>query len=212
MTAIDSRALRIIPGDMPGTAPLTPRARRLDYAALARRRFLPPADSQSDDTLAPATARDAQPAAPNVLQSFLLADLGSPVAPAGTDSQPAAPDRGLVEQICYAAQPIVNEVFRSQGDVLELATSLARHIAAFCGDDAINKAGTWEAQLPLDESILPRTSLHLSLSRHKLSLRFDTPEIDSRQLLLNHSAILENELSAQLSAWGHPRDIELTVF
>ncbi|WP_429455130.1 type III secretion system protein SctP [Paraburkholderia sp. JPY465] len=107
-----------------------------------------------------------------------------------------------------ATMPAVDALFRTQGKFLELA----RDVAAFCVDPAISDAGSWEVRIPLDARILPDTTLHLSLSRFWLSLRFDARSIETRQLLCDHSAMLEREVAALLDAWATPRDIELTVW
>ncbi|WP_176059730.1 type III secretion system protein SctP [Paraburkholderia sp. BCC1876] len=111
-----------------------------------------------------------------------------------------------------AAQPVVSAVYRQQQRFVQLLGSLAREIGAFCGDPSIAEAGNWEVQLPLDQKLLPQTTLYLTLSRFSLQLRFDTTDTVARQLLLEHSALLERELDTLLRAWGEARDIELTVW
>ena len=74
------------------------------------------------------------------------------------------------------------------------------------------KDGQFDANLPLDQKLLPQTTLYLSLSRFRLQLRFDAPDTATRQLLLEHSALLERELDTLLRAWGEAREIELTVW
>lgn len=111
-----------------------------------------------------------------------------------------------------AAQPVVSAVYRQQQRFVQLLGSLAREIGAFCGDPSIAEAGNWEVQLPLDQKLLPQTTLYLTLSRFSLQLRFDTTDTVARQLLLEHSALLERELDSLLRAWGEARDIELTVW
>ncbi|WP_429496230.1 type III secretion system protein SctP [Paraburkholderia youngii] len=107
-----------------------------------------------------------------------------------------------------ATMPAVDALFRTQGKFLELA----RDVATFCVDPAISDAGSWEVRIPLDARILPDTTLYLSLSRFWLSLRFDARSIETRQLLFDHSAMLEREVGALLDAWATPRNIELTVW
>ena len=121
-------------------------------------------------------------------------------------------ESAMADHVREAAQPIVAAVFRAQANMFDLACTLAQEIAAFCGDPAVGEAGNWEVQVPLDPALLPNTTLYLSLSPFKLSLRFDTSDVDARQLLLNHGSTLERELDALLNAWGAPRDIELTVW
>jgi len=108
--------------------------------------------------------------------------------------------------------PVVDALFRTQAHFLELATSLASEVAAFCADPAIGSAGNWDVQMPLDQAILPDTTLYLSLSPFQLSLRFDTSSIETKTLLLHHSTMLEREIASLLKAWNAPRDIELMVW
>ena len=89
---------------------------------------------------------------------------------------------------------------------------LSREVAAFCGDPAVAAAGQWEAQVVLNDRILPATELQVSLSHFDLLLRFDTQDREARQLLLAHSIALEHELDAMLRAWGQPRTVRLTVW
>jgi type III secretion control protein HpaP len=96
--------------------------------------------------------------------------------------------------------------------MIGLIGTLAQHIAAFCGDPAIVGAGHWYAQVTLDANVLPDTILYLTLSPLTLELRFDVARSDTRQLILEHSAMLEAELNAVLRAWGEPRVVELKVW
>lgn len=96
--------------------------------------------------------------------------------------------------------------------MLDLVYKLAQEIAAFCSDRSINETGTWDAQLPLDAHLLQDTTLNLTLSYSTLSLRFDTGDDDTRQLLLAHASMLERELDVLMRAWDAPRQIQLTVW
>ncbi|RZF23807.1 type III secretion protein [Paraburkholderia sp. UYCP14C] len=124
------------------------------------------------------------------------------------DAEGEAAHDALLQRLSFTTMPAVDALFRTQGHFLELV----REVAAFCADPAIGDARNWEVRIPLDARILPDTVLYLSLSRFWLSLRFDTRGIEARQLLFDHSAMLERELTALLNAWGTPRDIELTVW
>ncbi|WP_025597662.1 type III secretion system protein SctP [Burkholderia sp. WSM2230] len=227
MTLIESRPLRIIPSD-PEQRPAagTARARRFDYAALVRRTRLqrPPVccDEAADAAQADCASESAGAGeSPTHARHFddgqardSSADTGTAAAGEGaraSESALAAHD-ALLQRLPAATLPAVDALFRTQGHFLELARSLAREVAAFCADPAISEAGNWEVRIPLDERIFPDTTLYLSLSRFWLSLRFDTRGIETRQLLFDHSAMLERELAALLNAWGTPRDIELTVW
>ena len=131
---------------------------------------------------------------------------------ANVDSTPSPERLAIGARVADAAAPVVTAVYRQQQRFVQLLGSLAREIGAFCGDPSIAEAGNWEVQLPLDQKLLPQTTLYLTLSRFSLQLRFDTPDTATRQLLLEHSALLERELDTLLRAWGEAREIELTVW
>jgi type III secretion control protein HpaP len=134
--------------------------------------------------------------------------------PGGTADEAAdSPERqALRARVAGAAMPVVSAVYQQQQRCLHLLGSLAREIGAFCSERSIAEAGNWEVQLPLDQKLLPQTTLYLSLSRFRLQLRFDAPDMAARQLLLDHSSLLERELDTMLRAWGEAREIELTVW
>lgn len=200
-------------------------ARRFDYAALARRRAARRLATPSGES-GPAAAHDSavhaqdghgdasatghDDAQDDTTDTEALAD-GNTTAAVDARATLAAHE-ALLRRLPPATMPAVDALFRTQGHFIELARTLAREVAAFCGDPAIGEAGNWEAYIPLDARLLPGTTLYLSLSHFRLSLRFDTGGIETRQLLLDHSAMLERELDALLRAWGAPRDIELTVW
>ncbi|CAE6731444.1 type III secretion system protein SctP [Paraburkholderia haematera] len=146
-------------------------------------------------------------------EASALSASGSDANPsASADSTPSAERLAIGARVADAAAPVVTAVYRQQQRFVQLLGSLAREIGAFCGDPSIAEAGNWEVQLPLDQKLLPQTTLYLTLSRFSLQLRFDTPDTATRQLLLEHSALLERELDALLRAWGEAREIELTVW
>lgn len=176
-------------------------------------------DHPADD--AEAAGHASAPAAPRPF--FSHEDGSGPQAAedsagSGTNGAAGAGNTSLTERLAIgsrvedAAQPVVSAVYRQQQRFVQLLGSLAREIGAFCGDPSIAEAGNWEVQLPLDQKLLPQTTLYLTLSRFSLQLRFDTTDTVARQLLLEHSALLERELDTLLRAWGEARDIELTVW
>ncbi|WP_144150200.1 type III secretion system protein SctP [Paraburkholderia sp. BCC1885] len=238
MTHIDARHLRIIPGrgdayDDP-SAEAEPasnsRGRAFDYASLlGRRRALHRLSGNTNthaDTHGNADSDDAQedeadaaaPRAPRPFEREPASDSEAPqagsIATALTvDDAPDSVERlALRARVAGAAMPVVSAVYQQQQRCLQLLGSLAREIGAFCSDRAIADAGNWEVQLPLDKKLLPQTTLYLSLSRFRLQLRFDAPDQAARQLLLDHSSLLERELDTMLRAWGEAREIELTVW
>ncbi|MBP0633592.1 MULTISPECIES: type III secretion system protein SctP [unclassified Cupriavidus] len=227
MTLIEPRPLRIIASnsDQRPTARVV-RARPFDYAVLVRRPSAPRA-SVAFDRATPETQADHSCEASDPVDNCAhvipfddgrASDSNAHVEAtaegeaARESASPLAAHEALLQRLPATTMPAVDVLFRTRGHFLELARSLAWQVAAFCANPAIGNAGNWEVSIPLDARILPDTTLYLSLSRFWLSLRFDTPSIGTRQLLFDHSAVLERDLAALLNAWGTPREIELTVW
>jgi type III secretion control protein HpaP len=112
----------------------------------------------------------------------------------------------------HAAVPLMPGVLAQDQRITVLLGTLAQRIATFCGNPAIVGAGHWYAHVPLAPNLLPDTDLHLTLSPLALELRFEASSSDSRQLILDHSAMLKSELCIVLHAWGEPRVVNLTVW
>lgn len=212
---IESRIRRILPG-APATsqAAADAPARRFDYAALARRARARQTHAGYPDA-APATTEDEAERQPmqTLLRREQSDDEGHADGTNDVDNQAAASQHAaLVEQVSSGSVPVVDAIFRREGRFLELATSLANEVAAFCADPAVGASGNWDVRMPIDQTILADTTLYLSLSPFQLSLRFDTANIESKTLLLHHSTMLEREIGSLLQAWSAPRDIELVVW
>jgi len=212
---IESRVRRIIPGELRAQQKADDaRTRRFDYAALARRARpgrapVGPADGGQETA---ASAVVDEPAHLFHWREDASRDRHVDEPTDADDGTAASQREALVQQVSSASVPVVDALFRTQAHFLELATSLASEVAAFCADPAIGSAGNWDVQMPLDQAILPDTTLYLSLSPFQLSLRFDTSSIETKTLLLHHSTMLEREIASLLKAWNAPRDIELMVW
>jgi type III secretion control protein HpaP len=216
---ISPRPLRIVPGDLPGDDVLDDSGHPVsgfDYASLLRGRAPPHrlvtrtgaaakdpggrSSKESEAEPAPSAQGSPTPALP------LPCEAGASAASQSIDRA------ALGARVANAAATVVSSVFIQQQRVLDVVGSLAREIAGFCSDPAIADAGDWSVQLPLAPHLFPHTTLYLTLSRFVLQLRFDAPAPETKQLLLDHSAMLERELDVMLRAWGEARDIELTVW
>jgi type III secretion control protein HpaP len=181
------------------------RARTAPHRPVARMTQTPQRAAQQSGPVAEDDEREEDK--PASLASRLAAEEEAPVRAVDT-----AANRALGSRVAHAAAPIVSTVFARQQRVLDLVATLAREIAGFCSDAAIANGGNWDVQMPLDERLFPHTTLYLTLSRFIMQLRFDAPDPEVKQLLLDHSSMLERELDATLRAWGESRDIQLTVW
>ncbi len=230
MTYIASRRTRVMPGELADTNADADAATDtsagpggFDYASLLRGRPAPhrlvtrgetpsgETDSGSGESESEGGVdEDASPAAfdPFANDEPLPAISGTSLAVHSS----SVDNKALEARVAHAAAAVVSSVFMQQQRVIELVGTLAREIAGFCSDRAIADAGNWNVQMPLDARLLPHTTLYLTLSRFAMQLRFDAPDPATKQLLLDHSALLERELDTMLRAWGEARDIELTVW
>ncbi|WP_175865840.1 type III secretion system protein SctP [Burkholderia cepacia] len=178
-------------------SPSSRRARRFDYAALLRRRAVPRVDGLASEG--------------DSCEAYDAPDSGADDDARG-DALLATRARGsLAERIGTASAPVVVAVYRQQNRFIELIAHIAREIAEFCSNRTITRSGSWDICLPLDPAVLPDTTLYLSLSPLCLQLRFDAQDSSSRQLLWQHSRLLDRELTGLLDAWGEPRQIEIVI-
>jgi len=85
--------------------------------------------------------------------------------------------------------------------------SLAAMVASLClqSDPAFE---SWSIVVPLDPRVLPETELRLSLSRHRLSVRFHTQSAHSLQLVFAHRSSLLRLIE---QAMPSNRDIDIDV-
>ena len=81
----------------------------------------------------------------------------------------------------------------------QMAREVGRTIAAFCNAPAVNNSEGWGVQMELRPDVIADTTLHLTLSPHWLTLRFNARDPESHELLFNAqqdiSEILESSLS-----------------
>lgn len=192
-----ARIIAPLPGDAERPAPM--RSRRVDYAALLRRARVP--DQPHDDAHSHEHRQD----------SFDEAFDNEARGDHANDQDSKPRESAMAERIGSVCSPIVDAVYRQQARFIDLTGRIAREVAAFCANGAVGRAGNWEMSLALDPRILPATTLHLALSPRCLQLRFETQDTSSRQLLLQHTRLLERELTTLLDAWGEPRELDIAI-
>lgn len=108
-------------------------------------------------------------------------------------------------------QPIISELAPSLINPASLVASLGQQIAEFCNNSVVLDLGSWQVQMQLDQKRFGNTTLHLSLSRYYVQLRFDAPEAHIREALLSHTHALHGELSQTLNALGEAREVDILV-
>jgi hypothetical protein len=197
------RPRRIIEAPVPvQPTPAPPRAaERFQRALLMERRSR---GAALPATVAPAAASARAPAA-------------APAAPPSPGTRPQATAHGMLPLALKRdpAEPRVrhgdagprNDAALSDAGEDAWAYQLVHTIVTLCvrADPAME---AWSVTLPMDERTLPQTELRLSLSRHRIALRFHTLSPRSVALLSRHRGSLAALLQQALS---QDRDIDIEV-
>lgn len=98
-------------------------------------------------------------------------------------------------------------------DMQRLVESIVAQVSEFCSNPAVLERGDWHITIPIDPALLPGCTLTLVLSRFDLTLRFDTSEERSRQLIFQHANTLRENLDQVMqTCFDGARGIEILVF
>jgi type III secretion control protein HpaP len=232
MTIHRAYAIHAIEEDA-GDAPASPAQarRRFDYAALIRRARLGARETQArmNPTLGadeahssadgsrsggePTSTTDAAHA-----DRFALAQQGGARKRASLTDHPHTdlvepPTLSAAESLEQRLQrldaPYLDVLARDQQTAFLLLDYLTARVADFCTDPAVLAQGHWTMRLTLDPAILPDCTLALTLSYFDLTLRFDSRDPASRQLVLHHADVLKQRLEALLEQYDAPRTVEI---
>ncbi|HTH72794.1 MAG TPA: type III secretion system protein SctP [Trinickia sp.] len=237
MGIVRTYAVHAIEDDDPGLAPPRSEGRRgFDYAELVKRGRIGMRNSPSDARRHVETR--GRPETEAVDERFQRSNSLSESTHSGAecplnetpgesphtsstgDSVSAQPgDRSLSAQSPLPVDPLTQRLQRldapyldalaSQQQTLVLADYLASRVADFCTDPAVLAQGHWTMRLTLDPAILPDCALSLTLSYFDLTLRFDTNDASSRQLVLHHADVLRRRLESLLARHDAPRTVEI---
>lgn len=111
-----------------------------------------------------------------------------------------------------AAQP-VHAVSRLERDGMrKLCESIVAEVAEFCANPVVVQSGTWQITIPIDSALLPGCTLSLALSHFQLTLRFETAQDSSRQLISMHVTTLRASLEQLMqSRPDGTRSVEIIV-
>jgi type III secretion control protein HpaP len=126
--------------------------------------------------------------------------------PAAAAVKPPEADTGVKpapdEQVPLAASPEVDAAALRPDDTwLRVAEDLAHTIAGFCNDRAVSGVEGWQVQMDLRADLVADTTLHLALSPHWLTLRFQARDARSHDLLFKG----RDELARLLESTIAPR-------
>lgn len=235
MGIVRTYAVHAIEDDDPGLAPRRSEARRgFDYAELVKRGRIGAHNAHHDPrrhgethgsheagTSAGVSQRSGSPgrsthsgaeyplnATPGESSPRSSEDSSSATRPGGLAAQSLSPADPLTQQLQRLDAPYL-DALASQQQTLVLADYLASRVADFCTDPAVLAQGHWTMRLTLDPAILPDCALSLTLSYFDLTLRFDTNDASSRQLVLHHADVLKRRLENLLAQHDAPRAVEI---
>lgn len=114
--------------------------------------------------------------------------------------QPPVPERGADEVDLIEEPAPVAGTLGWDGELVQM-------IAAMC-QRTTSSIEAWSIVLPMNAEVLPETELHLSLSAHRLSLRFHTQSGYSLRVLSDHRDSLTLMLRQALP---HQREIDIDI-
>jgi type III secretion control protein HpaP len=120
-----------------------------------------------------------------------------------------SPAESLEQHLQRLDAPYLDALTRDQHTAFLLLDHLTTRVADFCTDPAVLAQGHWTMRLTLDPAILPDCTLSLTLSYFDLTLRFDSRDTTSRQLVLHHADVLKQRLEALLEQHDAPRTVEI---
>ncbi|MFC0402805.1 type III secretion system protein SctP [Paraburkholderia rhizosphaerae] len=193
----------------------TARRSRIDYAALVRRAQL---RGERRTGLAlrnfPVVPTDPEPAESEAVSSVASeagSDADAQTSDTGSEPPLHADERRLLRerQLNELAAPFIASLAQQEARVAQLMHFLAARVADFCTDAAVVASGAWTIRIRLDEARLPDCTLHLTLSRFDLTLRFETSSDRTRQLVCRHADILRKSLTSLLYELETPRDVSI---
>jgi hypothetical protein len=127
---------------------------------------------------------------------------------------PLAPIRATRPPGADAARAVaaIQAPANAQQDVHRLVESIVAEVTEFCANPVVLQSGNWQITIPIDPALLPACTLSLALSYFDLTLRFETTDERSRQLILQHAATLRESLEQVLqSRFDNARSVEIIV-
>ncbi|WP_321850411.1 type III secretion system protein SctP [Burkholderia diffusa] len=135
----------------------------------------------------------------------------SPAAP-GMPRVQAARESQRAEAGGTHAVAAVRTPARTGQDMNRFVDSIVAEVSDFCANPIVFESGDWQITIPVDPALLPGCTLSLALSHFQLTLRFDTTDARSRELISQHAATLRASLEEVMqSRFDGARSIEIIV-
>ncbi|WP_321857304.1 type III secretion system protein SctP [Burkholderia cenocepacia] len=145
----------------------------------------------------------------------------SPPRPPNARPSTAAPDTPHVQAARAPQRPeaggphavaAVRAPARTGQDMNRFVDSIVAEVSDFCANPIVVESGDWQITIPVDPALLPGCTLSLALSHFQLTLRFDTTEARSRELISQHAATLRASLEEVMqNRFDGARSVEIIV-
>ncbi|WP_230947569.1 type III secretion system protein SctP [Burkholderia territorii] len=101
---------------------------------------------------------------------------------------------------------------RTGQDMTRFVDSIVAEVSDFCANPIVFESGDWQITIPVDPALLPGCTLNLALSHFQLTLRFDTTDARSRELISQHAATLRTSLEEVMQGrFDGARSVEIIV-
>ncbi|MDN7697023.1 type III secretion system protein SctP [Burkholderia semiarida] len=136
----------------------------------------------------------------------------------------AAPDMPHMPRVHAAGEPqrptaggphavaAVRAPARTGQDMNRFVDSIVAEVSDFCANPIVFESGDWQITIPIDPALLPGCTLSLALSHFQLTLRFDTTDARSRELISQHAATLRTSLEEVMqNRFDGARSVEIIV-
>ncbi|MCA8243018.1 type III secretion system protein SctP [Burkholderia sp. AU32262] len=150
-----------------------------------------PLSSQRPPNARPATAAPHMPHMPRVHAA----------------SEPQRPTAGGPHVVAAVRAPA-----RTGQDMHRFVDSIVAEVSDFCANPIVFESGDWQITIPIDPALLPGCTLSLALSHFQLTLRFDTTDARSRELISQHAATLRTSLEEVMqNRFDGARSVEIIV-
>lgn len=205
--AAHARSAAPVPAPVPATIhpPLHPTMRVPMHSAMHALMHVPACSTMPAPT--PMPARGAAPL--------------SPPRPPNARPSTAAPDTPRVQAARAPQRPgaggphavvAVRAPARTGQDMNRFVDSIVAEVSDFCANPIVFESGDWQITIPVDPALLPGCTLSLALSHFQLTLRFDTTDARSRELISQHAATLRASLEEVMqNRFDGARSVEIIV-
>ncbi|VWB18602.1 type III secretion system protein SctP [Burkholderia latens] len=121
--------------------------------------------------------------------------------------EPQRPEAGGAHTVVAVRAPA-----RTGQDMNRFVDSIVAEVSDFCANPIVFESGDWQITIPIDPALLPGCTLSLALSHFQLTLRFDTTDARSRELISQHAATLRTSLEEVMqSRFDGARSVEIIV-